>query len=73
MYNSKTVTNDGFAIEILKDLLSQGYGGDELLEKFAEQYENIKNAINSLIIESDEIAAGIRKGATMDDIFGAVE
>lgn len=65
-----SASNDNFTMEILKDLVSQGYGGDELLEKFAEQRENIQKAIGTLISEADEIAAGKRKGATTKDIFG---
>ena len=63
-------SDDGFTMEILKDLVSQGYGGDELLTKFAEQRANIKKAIGVLIEEADEIAEGKRKGATTKDIFG---
>ena len=62
--------DDGFTMEILKDLVSQGYSGDELIAKFAEQQQNIKKAIDILCIEADEIAAGKRKGATTEDIFG---
>ncbi len=57
-------------MEILKDLVSQGYGGDELIAKFAEQREGIKKAIGILIDDADEIAEGKRKGATTKDIFG---
>ena len=63
-------SDDNFVMEILKDLVSQGYSGDELLEKFAEQRSNIKKAIGVLIEEADEIAAGKRAGATTKDIFG---
>ena len=63
-------SDDGFTMEILKDLVSQGYGGDELLAKFAEQRDNIKKAIGALIDEADEIADGRRKSATTKDIFG---
>ena len=63
-------TDDEFTMEILKDLVSQGYGGDELLAKFAQQRQNIKKSIGLLIDEADEIAAGKRKGATTKDIFG---
>lgn len=31
-----------FSIEILKDLVSQGYSGDELIKKFETQSKNIK-------------------------------
>jgi hypothetical protein len=63
-------SDDGFTMEILKDLVAQGYSGDELLAKFAEQRLNINNAIGILIEEADEIAKGKRKGATTEELFG---
>ena len=54
--------SDNFTMEILKDLVSRGYSGDELLAKFAEQSANIKKAIGVLMTEADEIAEGKRKG-----------
>jgi bifunctional DNA-binding transcriptional regulator/antitoxin component of YhaV-PrlF toxin-antitoxin module len=56
--------DDGFTMEILKELVSQGYSGDELLTKFAEKRADIKKAIGILIEEADEIAKGKRKGAS---------
>ena len=63
-------SDDGFTMEILKDLISKGYSGDELLEKFAQQRESIRNAIGLLVAEADEIAYGKRESATTKDIFG---
>ena len=65
-----STSDDSFTMEILKDLISQGYGGDELLAKFAEQRAYINKAIGVLINEADEIAEGKRAGATTKDIFG---
>jgi len=65
-----STADDGFTMEILKDLVSQGYSGDELLTKFAEQRDSIRKAIGTMIDEADEIAEGKRKGATTKDIFG---
>ena len=65
-----TNSDDGFTMEILKDLVSQGLSGDELLEQFAIQRAKIKKAIGLLIDEADEIAEGKRKSATTKDIFG---
>ena len=62
--------DDSFNMEILKDLVSQGLSGDELLECFAEQRKGIKKAVSLLIDEADEIAKGKRVGATTKDIFG---
>jgi len=63
-------SNDNFTMEILKDLVSQGYSGDELIEKFAQQREDIQKSIKAVINEADEVAAGKRKGAATKDIFG---
>jgi len=65
-----SASDDGFTMEILKDLISQGYSGDDLLSKFSEQRAAIKKAIGILIDEADEIAEGKRKGAATKDIFG---
>jgi len=62
--------DDGFTMEILKDLVSQGLNGDELLERFTEQRANIKKAVSMLINEADEIAEGKQKSVTSKDIFG---
>ena len=63
-------SDDSFAMEILRDLVSQGLQGEELLNKFAEQRQNIKKAVGMLIDEADEIASGKRMSATTEDIFG---
>jgi len=62
-------SDDGFTMEILKDLISQGYSGDELLTKFAEQRTNSKKDIDILIEEADEIAKDKRKEATTEEGF----
>jgi len=65
-----TNSDDNFTMEILKDLVSQGLSGEELLTKFAKQRSNIKKAVGVLINEADEIASGKRESATTKDIFG---
>jgi len=62
--------DDNFTMEILKDLVSQGYSGDKLIAKFAEQRADIRKAVKIMIDEADEIAAGKRKSVTTKDIFG---
>ena len=62
--------DDNFTMEILKDLVSLGYSGDDLLDEFAKQRSNIKKGISVLIKEADEIAAGKRTSVTTKDIFG---
>lgn len=62
--------DDNFTMEILKDLVKQGYKGEEFLEKFMEQQQQIRMAIRSLIEESDEIAKGKRTSVTTEELFG---
>jgi len=63
--------DDGaFSIEILKDLVSQGYSGNELVSKFEEERQNMNSAIGELLKEGNEIATGKKKGASMKDVFG---
>lgn len=58
-----------FSVEILKDLVAQGYSGDELVKQFERQSKNIKSAITNMLEEADAIAAGEKSSASFDDIF----
>ena len=69
---SVTSVDDCFVTDILRDLILQGYNGDNLIEKFSEQYRNIRKAVNQLHCEADEIVAGTRISATTEEIFGEV-
>ena len=60
-----------FSVEMLKDLVSQGYSGDELVKQFETQSKNIKKAVTNMLEEADTIAAGEKKAANFDDIFGS--
>jgi len=58
-----------FSVEILKDLVSQGYSGDELVKQFEIQSKNIKKVVSNMLEEANAIATGKKKAATFDDIF----
>jgi biotin operon repressor len=58
-----------FSVEILRDLISEGYSGEELIEKFSAESRQIKAAISELLEEGKDIAEGKKKGASMEDIF----
>jgi len=62
--------NSDFSVEILKDLIAQGYEGEELVEKFEEESKNIKKAIKNIIKEAKDIASGKKKSETIKDVFG---
>lgn len=61
--------NGEFAEEILKDLIEQGYNGQELLQKFHEMQSQIKPAVESLLEEASGIAKGIAPYETYEDVF----
>ena len=60
-----------FFVEILKDLVEQGYSGDELIKQFEIQSKNIKKAVSNMLEEADAIVAGEKPAASLDDIFGS--
>lgn len=61
-----------FAEQILADLISQGYQGQELLEKFKETSKKIRPAVEAMMEEAEDIAKS-GGGANMEDIFGTEE
>ena len=65
-----TQDENEFSVEILKDLVAQGFTGDELVQKFTETSQQIRKAVHSMIEEADGIAAGQRHFAGMADVFG---
>lgn len=60
-----------FSVEILKDLINQGYSGNELIKQFELQSKNIKTAVTNILEEADDIAAGETPAANLEDIFGS--
>ena len=60
-----------FSVEILEDLVSQGYSGDELVKQFKIQARNIKKAVINMLEEADAIATGEKKTADFDDVFSS--
>jgi len=68
----RPIRNNGgeFAEEILSDLISQGFSGDELLQKFKETRKKIRPAIESLLEEASAAANGKAPYFTYDDVFG---
>lgn len=61
---------DEFSIEILKDLVSRGFSGDELVRQFEIERTNVKSAVQNMLKEADRIADGSMPSAKFGDIFG---
>ncbi|WP_234031585.1 AbrB/MazE/SpoVT family DNA-binding domain-containing protein [Lentibacillus cibarius] len=49
-------TDADFSQEILKDLIQEGYEGEQLLKCFQKRKAQIRPAVESLITEADEVA-----------------
>lgn len=62
-------SREEFSEEILAELISRGYSGEELLSKFRELRSKIRPAIVSMIKEADEIAEGNRKSLSLAEVF----
>lgn len=57
-----------FDNQILKDLSSEGYEGEELLKKFKVAKENIPSAIDKIATDIDSNAKPISKNALAKEI-----
>jgi bifunctional DNA-binding transcriptional regulator/antitoxin component of YhaV-PrlF toxin-antitoxin module len=65
------LSNGEFSVEILRDLVAQGYSGNELVHRFESESKNIRKAIGAMLEEAAQIASGEKSAATLEDIFGA--
>lgn len=55
---------------ILKDLIKEGYEGEELFLKFKEMKKKIRPAVKELIKEADELAKSDKGEVSFDELFG---
>ncbi|MFZ2538936.1 MAG: AbrB/MazE/SpoVT family DNA-binding domain-containing protein [Oscillospiraceae bacterium] len=60
-----------FAEQILADLISQGYSGNELLLQFKNQQSKIRPAVESMLAEADAAARGEGEFYNYQDIFNS--
>ena len=58
-----------FDEQILADLISQGYSGEELLTKFKEYRRKIRPAVEHLLDDADKAARGEGEYATLSELF----
>ena len=59
-----------FSEHILADLISQGYEGHDLLEKFKQYSRAIRPAVLKMLEESEEYAKNGKGRIPMDELFG---
>ena len=59
-----------YDVQVLQDLVQQGFSGQELIEAFKEQREKIPSAIKAMKEEAHNIACGMAEFDKPEDIFG---
>jgi bifunctional DNA-binding transcriptional regulator/antitoxin component of YhaV-PrlF toxin-antitoxin module len=59
-----------FATEILADLIARGLSGEELLAEFKKTQSAIRPAVQAMLNEAKQAAAGKADFATYDEVFG---
>ena len=70
---AKTNTGGEFAEQILADLISQGYSGTELLDRFNKAQKEVRPAVEAMLAEAERVADSESGYETYDDVFGAEE
>ncbi len=60
-----------FAEQILADLISQGYEGEALLEKFKETQRMVRTAEQALLTDASKAAWNDSEYYTVEDIFNS--
>ena len=69
----KASTGGEFAEQILADLISQGYSGNELLDRFKKAQKEVCPAVEAMLVEAKKAAASESGYETYDDVFGMGE
>lgn len=69
----KTNTGGEFAEQILADLITQGYSGKELLDRFKEEQRKVRPAVEEMIMDAERAAVSGAEYFTYEDVFGVEE
>jgi len=69
----RTTGGGEFSEQILSDLISQGYEGQVLMEKFKEYSRGIRPAVQKLLAETEAFVHSGKGRISMDEMFGAEE
>lgn len=62
-----------FAEQILEDLISKGYSGEELLSQFKKMQKEVRPAVERMLVEAKKAAFSETKYELYDDIFDTEE
>ena len=59
-----------FSEQILADLISHGYSGEQLLKQFKEAQKKMRPAVERMIEEADALATSVHSSPSLDELFG---
>ncbi len=62
-----------FAEQILEDLISRGYNGNDLLERFKKEQRQVRPAVEAMLAEAERVASSESGYITCEDVFGSEE
>lgn len=62
-----------FSEYILKDLIKEGYEGEELLLKFKEMKKKIRPIVKELIKEADKLAKAMKEKYLLMNYLGRID
>ncbi len=65
----KTVSGGEFAEQILAELIAEGLSGEALLSKFKDKQAQIRPAVEAMLSDAEDAAAGKGDFETYDDVF----
>jgi len=66
----KTNAGGEFAEQVLADLISQGYSGTELLDRFKKAQKEVRPAVEAMMMEAGRVAASESEYVSYRDVFG---
>ena len=66
-------TGGEFAEQILADLISQGFSGEELLDRFKKAQKAVRPAVETMLAQAEQIANSTAEYLTYEDVFGIKE
>ena len=66
----KTVSGGEFAEQILAELIAEGLSGEKLLSEFKSRQAQIRPAVEAMLSDAEDVAAGKGEFATYDDVLG---
>lgn len=62
-------TEAEFAEQIMVDLVTQGYSGNDLREHFRNEVSQIRPAVEAMLAEAKKVAASESEHASCEDVF----